>query len=167
MNTSENMKRCCKCKEEKPLDRYQKSKGSRDGFQPRCRECHSLAMKEYRESEKGRRATENWTEETRKSGRKKEWDSLYRKTKAGIMSKKRSYEKERYHSPEKIRARWTTSNLLRSGKIVRPEKCSRCNCEGRIEAHHPDYSLPKKVIWLCHICHTSEHKSQSTQLASK
>lgn len=71
--------------------------------------------------------------------------------------RKRSYEllKEKY--PEKLRAMRTISDALRRGKLTRPNQCSRCGKEGRIEGHHPDYSKPLEVIWLCTLCHNDVH----------
>lgn len=45
---------------------------------------------------------------------------------------------------------------LISGKLIKPELCARCSKPGRIEGHHPDYSKPLEVEWLCKSCHTKE-----------
>jgi hypothetical protein len=42
---------------------------------------------------------------------------------------------------------------VNSGKLVKPETCSICGSNGRIEAHHEDYSRPLDVIWVCCHCH--------------
>ena len=39
------------------------------------------------------------------------------------------------------------------GRLRRPERCSECGATGRIEGHHPDYSRPLHVEWLCVSCH--------------
>jgi predicted DNA-binding protein YlxM (UPF0122 family) len=51
------------------------------------------------------------------------------------------------------------------GRITRPENCERCGASGTfkdgrsaIQAHHPDYSKPLDVIWLCQRCHHDEHR---------
>ena len=55
--------------------------------------------------------------------------------------------------PEKARARHAVTNALAAAKLVRPEACERCGTVGRVEAHHPDYSKPLEVRWLCKSCH--------------
>jgi len=42
---------------------------------------------------------------------------------------------------------------LACGKLIRPKLCSQCGFEGKIEAHHQDYSRPLDVSWLCKKCH--------------
>ena len=42
-------------------------------------------------------------------------------------------------------------------KINKPEKCSCCFKQLKIEAHHPDYSEPLLVVWLCRSCHKQHH----------
>lgn len=46
---------------------------------------------------------------------------------------------------------------VKSGKIMRPNKCGRCNLYGKIEGHHHDYRKPLDVEWLCRSCHSLEH----------
>lgn len=56
-----------------------------------------------------------------------------------------------------------TAKAVRDGLIVAKDKCEHCGRErtrgasGRILAHHPDYSKPLEVIWLCYTCHRKEH----------
>lgn len=50
---------------------------------------------------------------------------------------------------------------IRDGVLVRPEFCQKCGCTpgrdsaGRlkIQAHHPDYTRPLAIEWLCCQCH--------------
>jgi hypothetical protein len=43
---------------------------------------------------------------------------------------------------------------------LRPEMCEKCNKLPARHAHHPDYTKPKKIIWLCIKCHSKEHKKR-------
>ena len=55
---------------------------------------------------------------------------------------------------------WARSDLasaLKTGKLTRPAMCSRCFESGVIEGHHPDYSKPLAVVWLCNPCHQFIH----------
>jgi hypothetical protein len=53
------------------------------------------------------------------------------------------------------RAGRAVMRALQSGDLARPETCSSCGSEGRIEAHHWSYD-PRHhtaVQWLCSACH--------------
>ena len=95
-----------------------------------------------------------WAQENREKVRdtQRKW-----KEKNKDIVKKRTYEYiERY--PEKKRAVQAVNNAIMYGKMTRPTNCSRCLIECKPEGHHPDYSKPLEVIWLCKGCHTKEHR---------
>lgn len=51
---------------------------------------------------------------------------------------------------------------LKNGKLLKPERCERCNSSKRKpEAHHPDYFKPLDVQWLCPPCHSLIHPHHS------
>lgn len=58
--------------------------------------------------------------------------------------------KEKYRDKEMI------MNAIKKGIIQRRPciKCSNPNSQG----HHPDYSKPLEVVWLCQLHHSEEHK---------
>jgi hypothetical protein len=62
-----------------------------------------------------------------------------------------------HRNPIKRWAHNVLNRAVKDGKIMKPEACSKCGREVRIEGHHPDYSKPLEVIWLCHRCHIAEH----------
>ncbi len=45
------------------------------------------------------------------------------------------------------------------GVLIRPSNCSICNTTSCICGHHPDYSKPLEVIWVCRLCHTAIHRT--------
>lgn len=54
-------------------------------------------------------------------------------------------------------------SALCNGTLVKPDHCSECGWKvqgrkRRLVAHHPDYSKPLDVVWLCRPCHDAEHK---------
>jgi hypothetical protein len=53
------------------------------------------------------------------------------------------------------------------GRIIKPNKCTRCPSTVNIQGHHPDYDKPLDVIWLCAICHKLEHKKIHQLLEEK
>lgn len=46
---------------------------------------------------------------------------------------------------------------LRLGILSRPDHCSSCLKLCFVQAHHPDYSKPFEVVWLCGRCHKKCH----------
>ena len=56
----------------------------------------------------------------------------------------------------KDRARAEISAAIRHGRLVRGSCvfAGRGKCRGRIEAHHPDYTRPVEVVWVCKWHHT-------------
>jgi ribosomal protein S27AE len=57
---------------------------------------------------------------------------------------------------QKLRTRRQTRWAIESGKLT-PQPCERCGAPETI-AHHPDYSKPFDVEWLCGPCHAEEHR---------
>ena len=54
----------------------------------------------------------------------------------------------------KARAAHTAiARAIKAKRIQRPEACSECGLQGRIEAAHHNYHEPLKVRWLCRSCH--------------
>ena len=62
--------------------------------------------------------------------------------------------------PEERRIRHNARRMARralaSGKILK-QPCFVCG-EEQVEIHHPDYSHPLSVTWLCNKHHTQIHK---------
>jgi len=56
----------------------------------------------------------------------------------------------------KQRCRAYTNVLIKRGHLVRGE-CIFCG-EGPAEAHHPDYTRPRLVVWMCKQHHREHHK---------
>lgn len=64
---------------------------------------------------------------------------------------------------EKTYARQRVAWAVKAGKITRPANCVRCSkCTADLEAHHPDYSKPLDVQWLCVPCHNVVHPHPPT-----
>lgn len=92
---------------------------------------------------------EPWDDDERKA-----WDEIAAKHAARNARRRAKWESD---DPVKVAARQLVAMAVRAGLLVRPEACERCDAEGRIQAHHPDYSLPLAVLWLCARCHRAEH----------
>lgn len=61
--------------------------------------------------------------------------------------------------PDQMRAREAVAYALRTGKMERPDECERCGSPDP-HGHHPDYSEPLEVEWLCVQCHAEEHAGE-------
>jgi hypothetical protein len=57
----------------------------------------------------------------------------------------------------KRNAQQKLSRALLNGTVLRPDRCELCD-DTKVQAHHPNYSKPLDVIWLCASCHSEEHK---------
>ena len=53
--------------------------------------------------------------------------------------------------PERYLARSILRSAVETGKLIR-QPCEVCG-NPKVEAHHPDYSKPLEVRWLCHQHH--------------
>ncbi len=66
---------------------------------------------------------------------------------------KRTYEKHK----EKWIARAKVNYAVKKGTLQKPDRCEVCELKKAVQGHHPDYSKPLEVIWLCSLCHADEH----------
>jgi transposase-like protein len=57
----------------------------------------------------------------------------------------------------KSRAHSAAARAQKNGILKKPENCERCGQKGRLHKHHPDYSRPLHVLWLCPKCHGQAH----------
>lgn len=68
-------------------------------------------------------------------------------------------------SPERIALQVRVAGLInmriRRGLLRRPDRCSECGQEARVDGHHEDYDKPYEVEWLCRSCHMKRHFSQN------
>jgi len=51
---TDETKRCCRCKQPKPLTEFNKDSGARDGLNARCKPCHRVAALAWKKSAKGK-----------------------------------------------------------------------------------------------------------------
>lgn len=72
------------------------------------------------------------------------------------MVKYKAQAKWRERNPEKVWCHAALKSAMRRD-LVQQQPCSKCG-DPNSEAHHPDYSRPAHVIWLCRRCHKAEHR---------
>ena len=59
--------------------------------------------------------------------------------------------------------RSATKYAARTGKLVAADACTDCGqsfAAAPREKHHPDYSNPLDIVWLCRRCHNRRHPSR-------
>lgn len=70
---------------------------------------------------------------------------------------------------ERIRANGLINMRIKRGKVERPDACQHCGKVGRVDGHHPDYSRPDEVAFLCRSCHMKchAHPAFESEVAAK
>lgn len=116
--------------------------------------CKSSKAKSYLENkEKIKLRNKKYIEDNRDKVRERRRD-YKRRNRERIKALRLEYE-ARY--PEKAKAYRAINNAIARGLMTKPTNCARCLSVGLVEGHHPDYSNPLEVIWLCRKCHNKEH----------
>ena len=82
----------------------------------------------------------------------------YQNTPRGKAVKKAADQNQRKRNPEKVAARLAVSRAIVAGKL-RKHPCEVCG-SAKVEAHHPDYSKPLDVRWLCPPHHIELHNQE-------
>ena len=138
-------KKCSGCGEVKAKTEFYKNTTRKDGLRGRCKLCADMATRKW---EKENRTRYN---ETQKLCARKN-----RQLKREQFSAHRAKNRKKY--PEKAKAQSIITCLIQKGEITKLP-CAVCG-KTKVEAHHPDYSKPYDVIWLCRYDHLQKHKSE-------
>jgi len=138
---------CKSCKEEKSLDDFYKSNASK------CKNCVKRNVRENRKLN-----IDYYTAYDKKRTMRPDRVAMhadYQKTDAGKKALRKAHQitKEKY--PERIKAASAVSNAVRDGKLFKLP-CFICG-DKTVEGHHPDYSRPLDVVWLCNKHHREAH----------
>ncbi|MGI9143639.1 MAG: hypothetical protein ACR2IJ_10675 [Fluviibacter sp.] len=144
------MKRCFKCGVEKPVEFFYRHPQMADGHLGKCKDCtkHDVAQnyqarrQQYAEYERNR------------------FQRPERKEKAVGYHRNAALR-----NPEKAFARHAISNAIRDGRLHR-KPCEVCG-NAKSEGHHPDYSKPLSVMWLCRKHHLEQHGKQAYEFAQQ
>jgi hypothetical protein len=186
------MKTCIRCENEKAESEFGRNAAMDDGLSVYCRVCVREKAKEYRGTagprEKktadirvyGRAYRAANLEKFRERDRQK-YARKMKKLKGdgwvvrpnSPMSPEERREKAsaahrarrdhlRATQPEKWAARHNLQSAVYKGTIKRLP-CMICG-EVRSEGHHPDYSAPRDVVWLCRRHHRQLHKEHAEMI---
>ena len=149
-------KTCCRCGQVKPATAFgiQKRAARRDTLRSICKPCAVVKTSEWVAANPERRKA-NWrrhSEENRDSYRASH-RKYYEAHREEYMARLKAIWEKR---PEKKAARKMVWLAVRSGQLTKTD-CQRCG-NPKVTAHHPDYSKPLEVVWLCYSCHGKEHR---------
>ena len=134
------MKVCSCCGLQKSLPDFQMRKASKDGYTSSCKTCLNA------------RDSARYTKE-REYRLAKHKD--YMSTTEGKAAHAKAALAWREMNSLKRAAHIILGNAVKYGK-VKKQLCWVCG--GLAEAHHPDYSKPLDVVWLCSQHHKDTHK---------
>lgn len=136
----EDTKRCTKCRQFRILPEFGRAPRNRDGRHSWCSTC--MAAKTRRHYQQNLRAC-------RESNRQR-----YDQNKDDYARRFREWAEAH---PGGNRARQIVHRALRSGLLVKPDRCERCGEARELVAHHDDYSQALEVRWWCRSCHRRNH----------
>lgn len=86
----------------------------------------------------------------------KNYQKLYREKNYVPHPRLRNYKISEKEYAKKL-VRGAVRIALDNGSLKR-QSCTKCGI-AKAEAHHPDYSKPLEVLWLCRKHHVEHHKS--------
>ena len=127
---SHTVKECICCGKMKPVEEFYAHPEMGDGHLNKCKDC----VREYASTRRAERPERIMLTRIATCGKRPTKKNAYRAVEAALMC----------------------------GAIVKPNRCGVCGRvvgDGfkRIEAHHPDYTNPLAVQWLCTPCHKVAH----------
>lgn len=151
-------KKCFKCGEVKSLTEFYRHKRMADGHVNKCKECNKRDVRDNRKDK-----VEYYREYDRKRFKEdpkvKQRHRNYQSTERGRESMRRSSDRWTEKNTIKKAASIMVNNAVRDGRLIKPSICEKCgSAPDRLHGHHPDYSKPLSVNWLCQYCHVAWHR---------
>lgn len=146
-------KACFKCLEQKSIEQFYAHVRMPDGYLNKCKDCakaDALALYKQHMQDPAWVARERVRTRNRNA-----------KLRAAGKKSKQTYENARAwidRHPMKRRAHGMARNALLRGRIVRADACQDCGQRAPLDMHHPDYSRPLDVVWVCKPCHGIRHR---------
>ena len=135
-----SVKTCTKCGADKPLSEFNRRSLSKDGLRYECKSCHTMVSTQYRER--------NLDYVRAKDCSRNKLPHRRALIKTAVANWGVTY-------PERLKSKNILQRAVASG-VVKKQPCFVCG-ESTTEAHHPDYSAPLDVVWLCKRHHEQVH----------
>lgn len=179
------MKKCFKCMCEKPLDAFYRHSAMGDGRLGKCKDCTKAdvranrlaniehyrafdkarasmpqrvaARKAYSQTDAGAAAHRRANSKYYAEGGGKAARRKYSTSEHGKRAHRSLILRNRAEHPERHAARVALGNAVRDRRVVPWPSCAVPECNCKPHAHHPDYSRPLDVVWLCPAHHRQAH----------
>lgn len=135
---------CHSCRAERPIGDFYTHKMMRDGTLNHCKDCVRARVKAEAKSPRGRLRDKL----RQQKPERKAWVRQF--------SRKQN---QKFAQKRKARAKFWGE--FRKGTIEKLP-CRDCGTTSLVEAHHPDYTKPYEVVWLCSLHHKAEHRKFRT-----
>ena len=177
------MKVCKECKKEKSILDFPKAKSCIDGHTNKCKTCTKIYQRTWAknnpdkvnkpkseiEKAEARARAKKWYNENKDIAKEssKKWREdnpekmneyklkWYKKNKDKVYL---SVKNRRINYPLKYYAHCAVRYAIVKGDLINPRKCSICDSDHHVIAHHDDYLKPLTIRWLCVCCHVNWHK---------
>lgn len=135
-----------------------------------CKRCQNKKATRYRQTPSGkisiRKNKKKWVSEHRKEYREIQKVKQRMRRIRNPTLHKIATEKWHLKNMDKVKAHRKLYRAIRSGIIIKPNRCEACNTEipkNLLRGHHEDYSKPLQINWLCSICHNKRHNETNTK----
>jgi hypothetical protein len=140
---------CNTCLTDWPADAFYASNRTK------CKECTKAAVRANRAAK-----IEHYQEYDRMRGsmpHRVAARAEYRQSDAYAVAHRAASERWMAKHPERRQAANIVNNAVRDGRLIPWPVCAVPECSQKPEAHHPDYSHPLDVVWLCDKHHKEAH----------
>jgi len=140
---------CKSCLAEKSADAFYASNKTR------CKECIKTSVREHRQAnlELVRAYDRRRGSMPHRVAARKE----YQATPAFAKSHEAAALRWAARHPDRRKASHAVGNAVRDGRLIPWPTCAVPECDSKPQAHHPDYSRPLDVVWLCPPHHKQAH----------
>lgn len=81
----------------------------------------------------------------------------YARSPEGRATHARALAESNRRYPERVNARAIFRRAVKRGEVTPWSCCAVPECDRKPQAHHPDYSRPLDVVWLCSTHHRAAH----------
>jgi hypothetical protein len=155
------VKRCGRCQQEKTLDQFYKTIGKREHGRVKGRVYYSSYCKNCQKAHTLANPKKVLTSRVTATGRRLESirvaDRKYQRRRRAAHPEWKAKEVRGYYErfPEKKAAHLAFHQAVKVGRVKR-KPCKICGL-ANAQGHHPDYSKPLEVVWLCPSHHKLVH----------
>lgn len=151
MSEADKTKLCGHCGKKLPLDHFWKNRSTKDGLQGFCKECHSLYLHKDKDKELDTLVSWRYRHEDQNKLQMKRYRDKHPEKMKELRAKWES------NNPDRVRAMWRMKYLVKTGKVVKPTKCTKCGREARISGYMLNDDDLSEVTWLCGRCGAAAH----------